>query len=333
MGKQSNAMIDYFSDNERFASLVNGSCFGGSRIVRAEDLTEGSETYIEEVPLEGDYAGKTLKAGSNTTARYRDIKKYLRTGGAVRVLAVEAQNLTDFTMPLRHMNYDVQEYKKQLNNIKQSNKKEGNFSTAAERMCGMKKTDRLDPTYTICLYHGEEKWEGPRSLKDMMDFGESGGIWKELFSDYNMHLVCINEIEDFSVYGSPLKELFSLLSVRNDKEALQKLIEENVEVYENMDEETANVANTIVGGEVVMAKKEQKYDPEEMCTGLRGIIEDSKMVGKNEGESEERARGLQALIESCQAVGGTIEATITQVIANYHLSKENARACVKSYWK
>ena len=70
MGKQSNAMIDYFRDNEHFAGLVNGSCFGGSRIVRAEDLTEGSETYIEEVPQEDDHAGKTVKAGGNTTARY-----------------------------------------------------------------------------------------------------------------------------------------------------------------------------------------------------------------------------------------------------------------------
>ena len=167
----------------------------------------------------------------------------------------------------------------------------------------------------------------------MMDFGESGGIWKELFSDYNMHLVCINEIEDFSVYGSPLSELFSLLAVRNDKEALRKLIEENPESYENMDEATANVANTIVGGEVVMAKKEQKYDPEEMCTGLRGIIEDSKNTGKIEGEREERARGLQVLVESCQEFGATIEAVIAKVVSKYQLSEENARACVKNYWK
>lgn len=137
--------------------------------------------------------------------------------------------------------------------------------------------------------------------------------------------MCINEIEDFSVYGSPLSELFTLLSVRNDKEALQRLIEENAEIYENMDEETANVANTIVGGEVVMAKREQKYDPEEMCTGLRGIIEDSK--------NEERARGLQALVESCQEFGATIEAVIAKVVSKYQLSEENASACVRNYWK
>ena len=116
-----------------------------------------------------------------------------------------------------------------------------------------------------------------------------------------------------------------MLSVRNDKEALQRLIEENAEIYENMDEETANVANTIVGGEVVMAKREQKYDPEEMCTGLRGIIEDSK--------NEERARGLQALVESCQEFGATIEAVIAKVVSKYQLSEENASACVRNYWK
>ena len=149
--------------------------------------------------------------------------------------------------------------------------------------------------------------------------------------------MCINEIEDFSVYGSPLSELFSLLAVRNDKEALRKLIEENPESYENMDEATANVANTIVGGEVVMAKREQKYDPEEMCTGLRGIIEDSKSTGriegKIEGEKEERIRGLQVLVESCQEFGATIEAVIAKVVSKYQLSEENASACVRNYWK
>lgn len=24
---------------------------------------------------------------------------------------------------------------------------------------------------TVCLYHGKKAWDGPRSLKDMMDFG------------------------------------------------------------------------------------------------------------------------------------------------------------------
>ncbi len=35
---------------------------------------------------------------------------------------------------------------------------------------------------TLCLYHGEEKWDGPRSLKDMMDFGADGK--RQKWEDY-----------------------------------------------------------------------------------------------------------------------------------------------------
>ena len=44
---------------------------------------------------------------------------------------------------------------------------------------GILKSDRLTPTYTLCLYHGKEIWDGPRSLKDMMDFGEDKEIWED----------------------------------------------------------------------------------------------------------------------------------------------------------
>ena len=48
---------------------------------------------------------------------------------------------------------------------------------------------------TLCLYHGEEKWDGPRSLKDMMDFGADGKRqkWEDYFADYPMRIVCADE--------------------------------------------------------------------------------------------------------------------------------------------
>ncbi len=101
------------------------------------------------------------------------------------------------------------------------------FSNDAERLCGILKTDRIMPTYTLCLYHGKELWDGPRSLKDMMDFGKDREVWEEIFVNYHFHLVCINEQTDFKKYHSSLRELFQLISKRDDKQALDDLAEES----------------------------------------------------------------------------------------------------------
>ena len=47
MGRESDAMMEYLKDNERFADVFNGGLFEGHKIVKAEELFEGSEVYKE----------------------------------------------------------------------------------------------------------------------------------------------------------------------------------------------------------------------------------------------------------------------------------------------
>ena len=233
MGKLSNAVLDYFDDNVRFANLFNGSLFGGRTVVNPQELVEGSEVYpdedprVEELKKEENQGQVTLSASDVAVTRTRDIRKRLKEKGMLRVLAVEDQNLVDYTMPWRNMNYDALEYKKQIKMIKRYNQSQNLLKTSEEKMCGLRSEDRLAPTYTLCLYHGKEKWTGPRCLKDMMNFGEAGEEWEQLFSDYKMHLVGLNEIEDFSVYQSPLKELLTLIAAKGDRTKLKKLIQDD----------------------------------------------------------------------------------------------------------
>ena len=74
------------------------------------------------------------------------------------------------------------------------------YANEGERLSEVRREERFSPVYTLCLYHGAEEWDGPRSLKDMMDFWENmsghvgDGAWKECFADYPMRLVCANEL-------------------------------------------------------------------------------------------------------------------------------------------
>ena len=47
------------------------------------------------------------------------------------------------------------------------NKKYKNYKTKHEFLSKFQKTDRLHPIVTICIYYGEDEWDGPRSLIDM----------------------------------------------------------------------------------------------------------------------------------------------------------------------
>ncbi|MBR6684483.1 MAG: hypothetical protein IKL38_09070, partial [Firmicutes bacterium] len=213
MGKENDLMLDYLRDNRRFADLFNAGLFGGETIINAADLQEGSENYTE-YKRENTTVSSVKKKKGRTVPRSRDLKKRLGTGAALRILAIEEQSHIDYTMPWWCMNYDSLEYSRQVRDIQKKNQESSPYADDNEKLCRFTRTDRLDPIYTVCLYHGTEQWDGPRSLKDMMSFGhdQASPVLKNCFSDYPMHLICVNELEDFSKFSTGLKELFALMA-------------------------------------------------------------------------------------------------------------------------
>ena len=142
MGKISNTMNYYFSDGHRLADLFNVALFQGKSVVRAEDLFEVSEVYHQ---LE---AGKT-EDRVQRTERTRDVCKILKTGEVLRILALENQELVDYAMPYRCMQYDTMEYGKQLEGLRKKNEREGILTTSQEWLSGLRKEYRLVPVYTL----------------------------------------------------------------------------------------------------------------------------------------------------------------------------------------
>lgn len=162
MGKMNTALCSFLSNTIRFADFFNGVLFQGREIIRASDLQAASEQYSET-------------EGTNSQ-NFRDIKMYLGSGETLRILALENQNSVDYTLPYRCMQYDAMEYGRQLKELKQYNTSRKLLRNSAEWLCGITKDDRLAPVYTLCLYHGEDPWDGPLTLKDMMRFDVSVGL-------------------------------------------------------------------------------------------------------------------------------------------------------------
>ena len=237
MGKYDVLMGKYLSNRERFADFFNGVLFGGEQVVDSDMLERAAGDYPtagKENQKPGDRSKDVNSCGRKgfVEKKYRDLKMKYDFKGMLRVFAMENQNQVDYTMPLRCMEYDMLEYLEQLRNIKNIYKTEGTSLKGAEKLCGIKKTDRLIPVYTICLYHGEADWDGPKNLADMMQFDENDEM-KKYFIDYPMRLFCVNEHQDFQIFHTELRQLFRVLQCRKNKEQLLLLLE-NTKEYQHL---------------------------------------------------------------------------------------------------
>lgn len=294
MGKQNDVILDYFDDNERFADLYNGTLFNGRQVIDPEMLEDASEHYTQR--------SRSTEGEKIYRSRYRDVKKRLKDGGTLRILAVEAQEHTDYSMPLRCMNYDTQEYLKQLKRLQTKNDRQDVYATPAERFSRLLKSDRLAPVYTICLYHGMEAWDGPLSLKEMMDFGKRQDLFFPHFQDYSFTLVRANQPMNYEWFRTSLREVLEILPHRRNTKSLMELVNGRKE-YRSLDRETMEVIAVMTNNRKLMEDVEayrvdESYD---MCEALKGIQEDGITIGLEKGLAKGREIGMETGIRGAVA--------------------------------
>lgn len=278
MGKYDDAMYRYLSDNDRFADLFNAVLFDGRTVVRGELLEDASERRVEVAP---DAASR---AGAGGRLQYeksvRDICKRMRTGECFVITAIENQSAIDYAMPWRIMRYDQMEYGRQIREIisrrRESMKKQGR--SAGNWTKRLRREDRIYPIYTICFYHGTEPWDGPRSLRDMMNFEKGTEGWKDVFHDYGMTLFCAGERKDLSRFGTDLKLLLEVLQMRQDKEGLLRLW--NEEPFSHLELETAETIAVMTDSMDILKKLEITEEGEcNMCLAVEEMKRDWKAEG------------------------------------------------------
>lgn len=285
MGKLNTAMRAFLGERERFADLFNGVFFQGKPVIRADRLREASETYsdITAAPMD----------------RTRDLKMVTGDGETLRILALENQTNIDYTLPYRCMQYDALEYGRQLQELKKYNKTRKTLSSPAERLCGITRQDRLAPVYTLCLYHGEEPWDGPLSLRDMVDFGADREDMGRFFTDYPITLFCVNEQDNFQMFHTELREVFTVMHCRQNKRLLYDIFLQNP-ACRALDAETLKIMSIILNAPTLWNKrnkyilKNQTKDREEydMCQAMRELLADAEAAGRKQGINQGISQGI-----------------------------------------
>ena len=283
MGKSDTALSTWLGDEKRFADLYNGSVFQGRQMVKAENLKSGKANFKEVIQEQNGIL--------NQIERNRDIVMKWDDGIHLMVLACENQERIHYAMPVRTMLYDGLSYAEQIRQLKKNRKKTEKMSSD-EYLSGMKKEDRLYPVSTLVFYYGDKPWDGSVDLHGLLKKSENPELEekiKTLIPNYHINLLDVNQIEDASVYKTDLQTILEMLKYRQDKERMQKYVQEHEGYFRHVDRDTYNVLRVLLKAEKQMDEiKNQEKEEVDMCQALQEIFDD----GRNEGFIQGRELGL-----------------------------------------
>ncbi len=286
MGKKDIALARFFEDEERYADLINAFVFKGRQVVRAADITE------RDTPATGVFKRIREKF---TVQKYRDVLRRVALGTEFVLIGLENQDEVHYAMPVRVMLQDAAGYDEQLRRIRRENRRRGELR-GAEFLGGFSKKDCLLPVLTLVLYYGRKPWDGARELRQMMGENPLPRPLRHMINNYRIHVLEVQRFREIERFRTDLYEVIGFIQRAGDKERERRFSEERQSRFESMDEDAYDVITAVTGSDELEAVKE-KYREEggkiNMCEAIRGMIEDGKLAGRQEGLSLGMREGKQ----------------------------------------
>ena len=224
MGKLDTITKNYMSNSTVFADAFNFLVYNGKQVIDPDNL---EETNPAELAL---LFGKDNKP-VEFIQRYRDIIKLATIMKDEKrtyvILGIENQNRIHYAMPVRNCIYDALQYVKQVKAIADKHKRDGNNKghSSDEFLSGLYKGDRIKPVVTLVVYFGDNVWDGPLSLKEMME--EEDPEMMEFVHDYKIHLIQPAWIadQDFYRFHSNLGTVMKFIKVSKDVDKMRALLD------------------------------------------------------------------------------------------------------------
>ena len=306
MGQKNNAMCSYLSSPVIFADFVNGSIHKGKTVILPHQLSAGETAYYQK-----ENPGSSANAAKYIDRR-RDTLKTICNNNCYVIIGIEAQDNVNYTMPLRCIEYDVIEYKRQLREL---NKLRTKKLSGNEYLSGMAKNEKLNPVTTIVFYHGEDLYDGCTDLHDMLEFNEENKEYKHLVADYHINLVKVEDLDE-TLFQTGLRELIGFLKRRNDKEGLKDFMEQDKDRIRKMDEETLDAISVMLNipDSVIGQKEDDEEEERDLCKALKEWMEDERNAGEKEGEN--RFAGLTSALISANRLDDLQKAVKDEMFRN-----------------
>ncbi len=171
----------FFSDNERYADIINGIGCKGIPFVSGKDLQE-SDTKVTPGPVNG--AGRKRKG---KTVKYRDLMRKASFGMNFAMIGIESQEKIDYALVLRTMGYDAGAYERQAATVRKKIRKECKNLDSGEYLYGFR-TD-VKQVFDYIRFSGDK-----RKLRELVENDEAYGMLDEEAYDMVASYVENNEV-------------------------------------------------------------------------------------------------------------------------------------------
>lgn len=263
---------------EKFADFFNGLIYDGEEQIDWKELREIDSTSIISAPSSG-------RGKSRTEQRYRDIikKAVIMSAGNVYyvIFGIENQSDIHYAMPVRNMLYDALAYHDQVQEIARENKADSSkVSSSDEFLSGISHNDKLIPVVTVTIYWGKDSWKAPTSLKSMLQ--QYDKKLDKYINDYNINLFSIIDLKDIPKYKTELKELFSILNMRNNGIGMKTVVSTN-DRFKHISRETAELMRDFTNIKLPRKQKEGDYN---MCKAVMEIKDEGRAEGRAERDTD-----------------------------------------------
>ena len=319
--KPDTILKNFWRDNHHFADLFNAALFDGEQVLNPDDLSEADTDVSSLLKFNGH---------AETVQKVLDVVKKTAYGIDFVIWGLENQAKIHYAMPLRHMIGDGFSYLKEYQEIAAKNRKDKNFASSDEFLSNMKKTDRLHPMISLCVYYGENPWDGPLCLMDMLEVPEK---IKPLVADYKMNLLELRTSGSLQFHNQDVNTVFDI-----SRSIYERDYNKINTVYK--DRLIASELGVVIGAitqsqELIdhALELEQKGGQVNMCSALEELKREGKQEGLQEGKKEGLQEGMIAgTIKTCKKFKLDQEAAIKNIMEEFSLSKEDAINYVKKYW-
>lgn len=294
---------NYWSDNERFADVINVGMFQAKKVLSANKLSE----------CDGYLGHLEKKRKSESIQKYRDVSKKADFGTTFMILGIENQSELHLAMPVRIMGYEFMNYNKQLKEIKAIHDKKKDLS-GIEFLSGISREEKLQPVCTLVIYYGQEPWSGPTRLSEMLDFGDLPEEVRNVVADYPIHVLDVRRFKDSEKLETEARLFFGIMQRDEDKEGCTEYIEANKDAFKNIGDDTYDAIATFTRSEKLLANK-QEYINEEGGVDMCKAFEDMILDGVERGEQK-----MMKLIQ-CMSADGDLD-SIPRIATETEFYKE-----------
>ena len=264
-----------------FSDIANVNLFDGEELLQPDEL--------EQLPAE-----LTYKDNYGTMSHHYLDTRMKATGhqADIAIFCIENQSGVSNIMPVRDMGYLYTNYNEQVKRIRREDEEQGIHHITE----GIRKEQKLIPVVSLILYYGQEPWDGPEKLSDMLAIPEA---WKEklgsLIEDHSVRIVHLaaQDKKTRGMYRSDFRHIVDYLACAVDREESQRYIyDENRKIChpeEYLDMMAAFSNDTRFAKIKENVLKRRKKGEERMT--MYSIAEELENIGRQKGKKEGKKEG------------------------------------------